>query len=35
MRETADTQLANLRKLLAAADAKGIPLQAPSRAAAG
>jgi hypothetical protein len=35
MRETADTQLANLRKLLAAADAKGIPLQAPSPAAAG
>ena len=35
MRETADTQLANLRKLLADAAVKGIPLQAPSPAAAG
>jgi hypothetical protein len=34
MRETADTQLASLRKLLDAAAAKGIPLQASSPAAA-
>ena len=34
MRETADTQLDNLRKLLAAAAAKGIPLQAAPPAAA-
>jgi hypothetical protein len=34
MRETADTQLDNLRKLLVAAAAKGIPLQAAPPAAA-
>lgn len=34
MRESADTQLANLRKLLDAAAAKGIPLQAAPPAAA-
>ena len=35
MRETADTQLDNLRKLLAAAAAKGIPLEAPPPATPG
>ena len=34
MRETADIQIDNLRKLLAAAAAKGIPLQAPPPSAA-
>jgi hypothetical protein len=35
MRESAETQLASLRKLLGAAATKGIPLQAPPSAAGG